>query len=257
MTVEKTARKKTEGGKDKFSGWRSKLKCPIPRRCPIRKIAESTQILFGGECAMLATIENEAPFRQTENEVWFHLLDVVNKAAPEQLKKEATPIYDFATIFAPIKLLPRSSDHAERHRQGYTEVPSNPKDNAAGIAKCYQVGFQINAQEDNPMMVVRRRFAGGHAARNRRSARSHALQAQTRRAVHRYRNIFSKLSASCAGTASFVCIHAARQNVFRLKPTAVAAEPATNPMVYLLGLGLSRLVRFFDHVLSVREAQET
>ncbi len=59
---------------------------PIPADPPAKR-PDHRKYYSAVNVPLLATIQNEAPFRQTETEVWYHLFDVVNKAPPEQLKK--------------------------------------------------------------------------------------------------------------------------------------------------------------------------
>lgn len=184
---------------------------------------------------LMATIQNEAPFRQTETEAWFHLLDVVNKAAPEQLKKEATPIYDFATIFGQSNYYRGQAIALTGIAKWYMEVKSNPVDNAAGIAKCYQIGFQINAQEDNPMMVYVVDLPADlpRGTADPQDPTRFTLKPGVPFAVE---GIFFKSYAHVAGDGEFRLYPALLAKTIRLQPTTAAAEPPTNPMVYLLAL---------------------
>lgn len=202
---------------------------------PSAKLPNHRKYYSAVNVPLLATIQNDAPFRNTETEVWFHLLDVVNKAAPEQLKKEATPIYDFATIFGQSNYYRGQAISLTGIAKWYMEIPSNPKDNAAGIAKFYQVGFQINAQEDNPMMVYVVDLPADmpRGVADPQDPTRFTLKPGVPFAVE---GIFFKNYAHVAGDGEFRLYPALLAKTIRLKPTGAAAEPPTNPMVYLLAL---------------------
>lgn len=189
---------------------------------------------------LLATIQNEAPFRQTEAEVWYHLFDVVNKAPPEQLKKESTPIYDFATIFGQSNYYRGQAIAMTGIAKWYMEEKSDPPDNAAGIAKYYQIGFQINAREDNPMMVYVVELPA-NMPRGVADPKDPTRFSLKPGVPFAFEGIFFKSFAHSAGDGEFRLYPALLAKTIRIQPAAAAAEPPTNPLVYLavlLGLGM-------------------
>jgi hypothetical protein len=209
---------------------------PVPpaQKSPERKYYSAVNV------ALLDTIENEAPFRPTETEVWYHLFDVVNKASPEQLKKESTPIDNFATIYGQSNYYRGQAITLRGIARWYTEIKSDPPDNAAGIASFYEIGFAIDAYEDNPMVVyvVDLPATLPRGTPDPNDPARFLLQPGIPFACE---GIFFKNRAYLAGDGEFRTMPALVAKTIRIQSAAAGSEPPTNPMVYLsvlLGLGV-------------------
>lgn len=206
---------------------------PLPKEPPPKMPAHG-KYYSAVNVPLLATVQNEAPFRQSENDAWFHLMDVVNKALPEQLKKEATPIYDFATLFGQSNFYRGQAISITGVALRYTEFKSNPPDNAAGIPKYYQIAFQINPREDNPIMayVINLPADMPRGTPDPTDPDRFILKPGVPFSCE---GIFFKNFAHAAGDGEFRLYPALIAKTIRLQPVHAAAPP-TNPMVYLMAL---------------------
>ncbi len=231
--AEATAEQKETAESKETTPSPTKLEPPPPDKESLPAIPKGRKYYSAVNVPLLATIQNDAPFRQTEAEAWFHLLDIVNKAPPEQLKKEATRIYDFATIFGQSNFYRGQAIAMTGIAKWYMEVKSDPQDNAAGITKYYQIGFQVNDREDNPMMVyvidLPANMPRGTADPNDPSRFTFK-----KGVPFAFEGIFFKNFAHLAGDDEFRLYPAMIAKTIRIQPAEANAEPATNPMLYLL-----------------------
>lgn len=223
----------------------TKLPPPLPDDKP--KMPDHGKYYSGVNVPLLSSIRNEAPLRHEENEVWYHLFDVVNKAAPEQLKKEATPIYDFATIYGQSNYYRGQAIAMKGLAKWYTEFKSDPPDNAAGIAKYYQIGFQTDPREDNPIAVycidLPENFPRGTVDPN------DPTRFKFKEGISfSVEGIFYKNLVYSASDGELRRMPALIAKTIRLDPASAAAAPPTNPLLYLLvllGLGATLLLTMF------------
>jgi hypothetical protein len=230
----------------------STVDMPPPAVVDLPKMPEHGKYYSGVNVPLLATIQNEAPFRQTETEVWYHLFDVLSKAAPEQLKKEATPIYDFATIFGQSNYYRGQAISLTGLAKWYMEIKSEPADHAAKLPKYYQIGFQINAREDNPMMVYVIDLPE-NMPRGKQDPNDPSRFLLKPAVPFTCVGIFFKNYAHAAGDGEFRLYPALLAKTIRLDPAKIADEPPTNPLVYLTALLCIGLLFFLvTYFLSVK-----
>ena len=199
----------------------------------------------GVNAPLLASVKNETLFRQQETEAWFHLFDVVNKAAPEQLKKEATPIYNFATLYGQSNYYRGQAVTMKGLAKWVTEFKSEPPDNAAGIAKYYQIGFQIDSREVNPIAVYVIDLPE-NLPRGTVDPKDPTRFTFKDGIPFSVAGIFYKNLGYSAGDG-FRFMPALVAKSIQLDPAAIAAPP-TNPVIYLLvllGLGGALLLAMY------------
>ncbi len=222
-----------------------KLPPPLPDDKP--KMPDHGKYYSGVNVPLLSNIRNEAPLRYEENEAWYHLFDVVNKAAPEQLKKEATPIYDFATIYGQSKFYRGQAVAMRGLAKWCTEFKSERPDNAAGIKKFYQIGFKIEVGEVNPIVVYVSELPKD-LPRGTVDPNDSTRTLYDPVVPFTVEGIFFKNLAYPAGDGEFRYMPALIAKTIRLDPAAAAAVPPTNPLLYLLvllGLGATLLLAMF------------